>query len=320
MASAAIVVGAGVSGLTTALCLADSGVEVKVVTADEPRATTSAAAGAMWGPYLVEPRDRVREWSIRTLAELRVLAGQPDSGVRVRSGTEASRTSIEAPEWTDMLDDFRPCEPWELPIGFTAGWHYSAPLVDMPTYLQYLAGRLAAAGVRVEIDRVASLRALAEDWPVVVNCTGVAAHDLVPDDTMQPIRGQLVVTDNPGIEGFFTEATGLSPDLCHIYPHGETLVLGGTAEPGRWDREPDLDTARRILDRCRQIDSRVADANVIEHRVGLRPTTPAIQLHAERLENGALLIHNYGHGGAGVSLSWGCAHDVAEQVVQLSRS
>lgn len=316
MASAAIVVGAGVSGLTTALCLADSGVDVQVVTADEPQTTTSAAAGAMWGPYLVEPRDRVRAWSLRTLAELRSLAAQSGSGVRILPGIEASRTAVDAPEWTDMLDDFRACELSELPAGFTTGWHYSAPLIDMPTYLDYLTARLAAAGVQVEVDRVTSLRALADDWPVVVNCTGVGAHDLVPDPTMKPIRGQLLVTDNPGIDRFFSEDTGLSPDLCHIYPLGETLVLGGTAEPGRWDREPDMDTARRILDRCRQIDNRLADANVIEHRVGLRPTTPAVQLRAEHLDDGALLIHNYGHGGAGVSLSWGCAHDVADQVTR----
>ena len=318
MASAAVVVGAGVTGLTTAIALAESGVDVKVIADELPEATTSAAAGAMWGPYLVEPRRKVHGWSLRTLSELRTLALRPGTGVEVLPGIEASRTTGAAPAWSDMLDDLRPCAPGELPTGFASGWRYSAPLIDMPTYLGYLTTRLTATGTQLEVGHVTSLRALAADWPVVVNCTGCGAHDLVPDPTMQPIRGQLVVTTNPGVTEFFTENTGPSPDLCHIYPHGDTLVLGGTAEPGRWDLEADAGTADLIFTRCSAIDPRLADATVIGHRVGLRPTTPAVQLRSERLDSGTLIIHNYGHGGAGITLSWGCAADVADRVAKVT--
>lgn len=311
MAPAAVVVGAGVSGLTTAVCLAEAGVDVHVITADEPSETTSAAAGAMWGPYLVEPRQRVRGWSLDTLAVLRELAGSSETGVRVLSGIEASRVPTEAPDWADMVDDIRPCEPAELPSGFHTGWRFSAPLVDMPVYLSYLLDRLKNGGGSIEVAQIASLVPLAVDWPVVVNCAGLGALELVPDPTIEPIRGQLVITDNPGVTEFFTEATGLSPDLCHIYPQGDTVVLGGTAEPGNWSRDPDPTTADQILARCRQIDPRLTDTAVLEHRVGLRPTTPAVQVRAEPFDK-AVLIHNYGHGGAGVTLSWGCAHEVTQ--------
>lgn len=43
--------------------------------------------------------------------------------------------------------------------------------------------------------------------------------------------------------------------------------------------------------------------------VGLRPGRPTVRLEAER-RDGGLLVHNYGHGGAGLTLSRGCASAV----------
>jgi D-amino-acid oxidase len=163
-----------VSGLTTAVCLADAGLTVRIWTAEPPQATTSVAAGAMWGPYLVEPVDRVRVWSDRTLEELRKLATVPETGVHLVSGTEASRTDVDQPAWGDRLDGFRMCEVGELPEGFVTGWRFTVPAVDMPVYLGYLERRFVAAGGSVEIRRVASLGEAEVVAPVVVNCAGSA--------------------------------------------------------------------------------------------------------------------------------------------------
>jgi D-amino-acid oxidase len=306
----ALVIGAGVSGLTTAICLAEAGLRVRIWTAEPPQQTTSVAAGAMWGPYLVEPIDRVRVWSARTLQALRQLAGDPATGVRLTSGIEASRTPVDPPEWADQLDGFRMCQPDELPDGFATGWRFTAPLIDMPTYLDYLEHRFAAAGGISEIRRIESLTEAAEAAQIVVNCTGMGARDLVPDPDLTPTRGQLVVVENPGITEFFSEDTGLSTELLHFAPHGKTVILGGVAQPGEWSRQPDPATAAAILARCAKIEPRLRNARVLHHRVGLRPTRPYVRVDTQQL-NGSRVIHNYGHGGAGVTLSWGCAKDVA---------
>jgi len=305
--------GAGVSGLTTAICLAEAGMRVHIWTAEPPQQTTSVAAGAMWGPYLVEPIDRVRVWSTRTLEVLRQLVGDPATGVRLTSGIEASRTPVDPPDWADQLDGFRICQPEELPEGFATGWRFTAPLIDMPVYLDYLEGRLVAAGGTSEIRRISSLSEAADAAPVVVNCTGMGARDLVPDPDLTPIRGQLVVVENPGITEFFSEDTGLSPDLLHYAPHGNKVVLGGVAQPGDWSRKPDPAIAAAILARCAKVEPRLDDAKILEHRVGLRPTRPFVRVDSEGLGD-TVMIHNYGHGGAGVTLSWGCAIDVAVAV------
>lgn len=309
----ALIIGAGVSGLTTAVCLAESGLRVKIWAAEPPEQTTSYAAGAMWGPYLVEPVGRVRMWSARTLDVLQQLAADPATGVRLVSGIEASRTPGEQPAWGDQLDGFRMCEPSELPDGFAAGWRYTAPLVDMPVYLGYLRRRLETAGGDIETRRIDSLDRAAGLATVVVNCAGMGAHDLVPDPELTPVRGELVVIENPGIAEFFAEDTGLSPDLLHLYPQGDKVVLGGTAQPGVWSREPDPDTAAAIVARCAEVEPRLRGAKVIAHRVGLRPTRPCVRVEEDRLY-GVGVVHNYGHGGAGLTLSWGCAFEISRSI------
>jgi D-amino-acid oxidase len=302
----ALVVGAGVSGLTTAVCLAEAGWPVTVWASGTGSATTSFAAGATWSPYLVESSERVRAWSFETLQVLRQLAADSRTGIQLVSGVEASRGPMEPPLWRDGLDDFRMCEAGELPWGFTTGWRFLAPVVDMPVYLDYLLGRAEAAGAVLEIRRLGSLAEAVEAAPVVVNCAGIGARELVPDASVMPYRGQVVVVENPGIAEFFVEE-GEPP--VYFFPHRETVILGGTAQPGDDDIDPDPAIAAAIVERCARIEPRLAGARVLGHRVGLRPTRPTV-----RLEGDGRVVHNYGHGGAGVTLSWGCAHDVTALV------
>jgi len=312
-----LVIGAGVTGLTTAVTLAEAGHPVQVRTAEPPEITTSAVAGALWGPWLVEPRQRVLRWAEHTLIALRDLAADPGTGVRLASGIDVSNVRHDPPDWAHFLPGRRPCTDDELPPGYRYGIHYTAPLVDMPRYLAYLQRRLRNAGGTVELQHVHSIDDVAPDWPIVVNCAGLGARTLVPDPELHPIRGQHVIVTNPGMTEFLEADTGDSPDLIAIYPHTDHVVLGGTAEPGQWNREPDPDTAQTILARCIAVEPRLADARPIDHRVGIRPTRPEIRVSVAQRPDGTVIAHNYGHGGAGVSVSWGCATEITELILGI---
>ncbi|MCI2422898.1 FAD-binding oxidoreductase [Saccharopolyspora sp. K220] len=303
-----VVVGAGVSGLTTATVLAEAGAHVHVI-ADEVPGVTSLAAGALWGPYLVEPKDKVDQWSQHSLQVFRELAIVAGTGVRLCSGIDASRHAEAPPDWATTLPDFRPCEVSELPPGFVSGYRVTVPLIDMPVYLAYLQSRLEEAGGTIGQRR---LRTFDDAGPAaaIINCTGLGARDLVPDPALYPIRGQHVVVENPGLTEHFGEDTGPSPDLLCLYPHGDTLVLGGTAIDGSGDLTEDPATAQAILARCTAVEPRLTRTRVIEHRIGARPTRSRVRVERDHIDNGTPLVHNYGHGGAGVTLSWGCAADV----------
>jgi D-amino-acid oxidase len=121
---------------------------------------------------------------------------------------------------------------------------------------------------------------------------------------------------NPGIERFWLDEE--HPDgVTYIVPRGEDCILGGTAEDGEWDTTPDPTVGEGILRRCAELEPRLLGAQVLEHRVGLRPGRPAIRLEAEHFRDGTRVIHCYGHGGSGVTLSWGCADEVAELARQF---
>ena len=122
----------------------------------------------------------------------------------------------------------RDCEESELPDGFTSGFRYTAPLATMPIYLDYLRTRFERAGGTLEVSPVASLAGLARAAPVVVNCSGAAAHDLVPDPAVIPVRGQVVIAANPGIEEFLISRDPEPPWIVYMFPHGDTILLGGT--------------------------------------------------------------------------------------------
>lgn len=61
-------------------------------------------------------------------------------------------------------------------------------------------------------------------------------------------------------------------------------------------------------------------AEVLSAWAGLRPARQSgVRLEVEQLPGGRLLVHNYGHGGSGHTLHWGCAGHVAELIAaQLS--
>ncbi|MBO0803347.1 MAG: FAD-binding oxidoreductase [Nocardiopsaceae bacterium] len=346
----AVVVGAGVAGLTTAISLAEAGLSTRIVTAGLGEDTTSVAAGAIWGPVRCGPPERTHAWSATGLKVLSSLAadepapgvrgcppestGVPlrmQSGVRQVSGCQVS-ASPDSPEgWLDLVGGVRLLGPSELPAGMASGWRYTAPVVTMPTYLEYLRARYEAAGGTIEVAEVADLSSLPE--PVVVNCTGIGARDLVPDPSVYPVRGQVVVVENPGIDEFYINHTMDGSHYVYIFPHKEVVLLGGTAEEGAWDLSPRPDVAERIVADCARVHPLLRDARVVAHRVGLRPCRTAsgssgsgllrheyeVRLEPEPLGDGRVLWHNYGHGGGGVTLSWGCAAEITEAILESER-
>ena len=309
-----LVVGCGVIGLTAGVRMREAGLGVRIVTAALPLQTTSSVAAALWYPYKAYPEDRVLSWGSRTFEVFEELSRVTESGVHMREGVEIWREPVPDPWWAGAVPDVRRCTDDELPPGYTDGHAFAAPVVEMPVYLGYLLDRFAGSGGRVEHRAVSSLEDAGEGR-VVVNCAGLGARELVGDRSMEPIRGQIVRVRNPGLERFVLDEA--NPEgVTYVIPRSGDCVLGGTAEEGEWDTEPDPETAEAILRRCTALEPRLARAEVLEHKVGLRPGRPEIRLETEDVAHGPPRVHNYGHGGSGVTLSWGCAEETLRLVRQ----
>jgi D-amino-acid oxidase len=307
-----VVIGAGVIGLTTAICLAETDREVLVRTADPPHLTTSAVAGAMCGLTITGPDDPATRWGQVATKEFLALAEQPGTGVHMMRGRLVSNLADSQPPMAAAVPGFAACMTDEL-AGYRGGFWAELPFADMPRYIDHLLARLETAGGRVELRSVANLSEAAAVAPCVVNCTGVWAHALVPDPQVRPVKGQHVLVENPGLETFFYEG-GAASSWVGFFPHGERVVLGGVAIQDDWDLTPDQRISEQILARCIAVEPRLAHAQVLGSQVGLRPSRPTVRLEEESLGS-ARCIHNYGHGSVGVSLSWGCARDVEAMIV-----
>lgn len=307
------VVGAGVVGLTCALRLAEAGHRVRVVARERPADTTSAVAAAVWYPYRAFPFDRVLGWSRAGYQVFVELAGAEfEAGVRLRVGTELLRADGPDPWWAGAVPDL--AKVTDVPAGFAVGWRFTAPVVDMTRYLPWLAARLAGHGVATELAAVDDLRGLGG---VVVNCTGLGARELAPDPTVVPVRGQVVVVEQVGLTEWVVD-DGDGTSLTYVVPRLDDVVVGGTAEEGAEDLAVDPATAADILARATALVPALAGARVLGHKVGLRPTRPGVRLEAQHAAD-ATVVHCYGHGGAGVTLSWGCAADVVGLVERTDR-
>jgi D-amino-acid oxidase len=94
------------------------------------------------------------------------------------------------------------------------------------------------------------------------------------------------------------------------------VVLGGTAQYGDWNTNLSLADRERILAGCCEVYPSLAAAEVLGDWVGLRPGRTCIRLEAGLVHGGATgavpVVHNYGHGGSGLTLAWGCAGDVVQ--------
>lgn len=313
MEGEALVVGAGVIGLSTAVRLQERGWRVRVWTADDPLDTVSGVAAAIWYPFRAYPAERVLAWSARAYEEFVALARDPATGVHLRGGTELWRGEEPAIWSTPELAGIprAPAAADAVPAGYAGGQRLRVPVIEMPVYLRYLEARVLAAGGVVERRVLESLEEATALSPLVVNCTGLGARGLLGDDAVHPIRGQLIRVENPGLDRFLLDVD--APEgATYVIPRSRDCILGGTAEPGEWELRPDPAVAAGILERCLRLEPRLAGARVLEHRVGLRPGRPAVRLEVEVAPGGGRVIHSYGHGGAGVTVSWGCADEAAE--------
>jgi D-amino-acid oxidase len=353
-----LVIGAGVSGLTSGLVLRRQGFDVTIVADRFAPHITSVVAGALWewppavcGHHQNQiSLSRAKKWAATSYKTFTELARDPDTGVFLRRATFYFRRPVdERPRQLEKMNELGAVVDGFVhdrglvaangvnpDLGLRDAYSHLAPMIDTDRYLSWLLAEVRQAGCRVQLRSISgSLReqekALAQEFRVgaIVNCAGLGASQLA-NEPMYPLRGALIRVRNDGrTMPPITEAHCLSADessqergFVFIVPRGcDRLVLGGLAEPDEWDLNIGLDNyrpVREMYDRCIEFLPvlRKAEIDAAEPvRVGLRPMRKDnVRLGSEP---GAGIIHNYGHGGSGVTLSWGCALEVAGAVERV---
>tara|TARA_B100001121_G_scaffold308997_1_gene334499 strand:+ start:1483 stop:2427 length:945 start_codon:yes stop_codon:yes gene_type:complete len=304
------VIGAGVSGLSTGIRLIESGHKVNIFTDKSSPDTVSDTAAAWWYPFLAEPLEKTNRWSVETFDELvRLMEEEGVSCITMRLGREYLEEECTPPGWSHIIPHFRILEPDEIATGYCFGWELEAPVIEMHIYMPWLMNRFIDLGGEIITQNVRNISDLPGD--LIVNCCGIGGRELCQDKDLEPVRGQIVyIKQDPGFGRFDQRPES----LIYTIPRRDVTVLGGTAQRGDWDESIREDDTEEILTKCESLWPELDRSKIVGVSVGLRPSRKEVRLETESLPSGKRVIHNYGHGGAGVTLSWGCADEVARIV------
>lgn len=306
-----MVLGAGVSGLTCGIRLLEKGFRVQIIADRVPPYTTSDVAPAYWSPFRVYPEGRVLKWGRYTYGQFIDLSAERGTGVSLIRLMELYDHQVTNPWWEKAVPECVRANQSEVPPGFEDAYIVEVPLIETPIYMEYLVRRFNRLGGHIEKlnEGITSIEDLYREDAIIVNCSGLGAYEVCDDREVYPIRGQIVRTTNPGLTRCYHYESA-NNEITYIVPRSGDCVLGGTAEEHNWNTEIEEETAKKILDNCRKIEPSLIGAKILENRVGLRPGRNEVRLEIERVSDTCAVIHNYGHGGAGFTLSWGCAEEV----------
>jgi D-amino-acid oxidase len=302
------VIGAGVSGLTSAVVFAERGYDVSIFADEIGQRITSAAAAAIWFPYDAEPAGKVIPWALEAYHVLVDLSHVPRSGVSMIELRQFCRAGkIEIPGWARSLGA-RNLRHDEIASAFNSGFELTVPLMDTTIYLDYLRERLTNAGGAIQDGvRFEKVEDVDPRFGLLANCAGFGAKALVHDADLEPHRGQVAIV--PKIEGLTCAMVCDDAPLMYAIPRARDCVFGGTNDLSQ-NLTLDPKSTVRIIAECSRV-LKIDNPPVLAERVGIRPfRRSGVRVEHERLRDGRMLIHNYGHGGAGFTLSWGCAREI----------
>jgi D-amino-acid oxidase len=338
MNRSAAIMGAGVSGLTCGVVFAERGHRTAIFAKEIGQRTTSGAAAALWFPYDVEPANKVIPWALETFRTLIDLARNSNSGVSMIELRQFSRTEeIRIPDWAIPLGARRlsscvmssevengaaaDTATWMgrpkaersgseriKSLAFKSGFSLPVPLMDTTVYLDYLVNRfLSSGGAIIENVRLENLEDVDPKFDLVINCVGIGARELVGDTDLQPHRGQVAIV--PRIKDLPYAVVCDDAPLMYAIPRRNDCVFGGTNDLSDDLAVDSATTARIVAEGSRAL--KIEKPNVLAERVGLRPFRKSgVRVERAHLRDGRTVVHNYGHGGAGFTLSWGCAENV----------
>lgn len=161
--------------------------------------------------------------------------------------------------------------------------------------------------------KVENLQSLLAQYDLVINCTGLGTKWLsdVDDESLDAVRGQIIRVKAPWLR------FGVLTSQFYILPNNHCVILGGTKQKGNYDLSVCPQTAERILTGCCRLIPSLAQAEKVKDQVGLRPSRNSVRIEFDPRTK--RIIHNYGHGGSGVTLCWGSALEVVELVREAIR-
>lgn len=229
--------------------------------------------------------------------------------------------------------------------GAIDAYEHLAPIIDTDRCMAWLMKMVRGKGAELLTETIHGDLFLQEDHLLarfgacaIVNATGLACSETASDPTIYPLRGALLRVINDGKDfPKVDSAMSIAADTAHdgeivflVPRNNNILLLGGIAQRGELHLNITLDSPviKHMRRRCEAFLPVLKNARLDPEyplAQGLRPCrTRNVRVEREQrtrgLRNRSRIIHSYGHGGAGWSLSFGCAEDVVALVEDVIRA
>ena len=328
------IVGGGIIGLSTGLYLKrqNRAFDVTIISDKVTPETTADGAAGIWGIYLIKdtPKEQQKQWAQEThdfIEDLWLSENGGLMGISLVSSTRFNHDPILAEVWKDIVYGFRELTAQELAsYGRLTGTHshgyqfmtYTIEPVKLLPW--FMADFLRLGGKVIPNQKVKDLGQAGHDYnaDLIINCTGAWASALTGDKEIAALRGQVMRVKAPWIKDVILDDR---EDGNYIISNQDSVVFGGTHDFDNWDLAPSAQDRKFIWAGCKALAPHaVAKASHIKDWVGLRPGRNAVRLERDTCAYGGKtypLIHNYGHGGSGITIFWGCAKEVYDLVCDI---
>uniref|UniRef100_A0A915PTJ5 FAD dependent oxidoreductase domain-containing protein n=1 Tax=Setaria digitata TaxID=48799 RepID=A0A915PTJ5_9BILA len=337
------IIGEGASGTSSALALIERDPRLNItVFHDVPFEQTVS-----WGPAGLFRVDTLQnraygKRSFRRYAKLFREYGGEVSGVNLLSGHILSTNLTELVEqdeiYGDVVYNFRYLRESEMQQFADQGEskrmfaiHFTTYTTEGGKYIPWMKKQLLAKGVQFVQRHINTVKDLYNDFDVIVNCAGLNGGKVAGDGdhkNMFPIRGIIFEVNATWHKHFLYKGFE-----TFSIPTTNKVFIGSVKQAGRYDLEITPADRTDILNRYYQLQPAIKGAAVLNEWSGLRPgrrggirlemTTiryPVPKLKQTSNEKVVQVVHNYGHGGHGLTLGWGCAETVADLIVGNSVS
>jgi D-amino-acid oxidase len=308
-----LILGAGVSGLSTGILLLKKGYSVTIWAKDLPPYTTSNKAAAVWYPFSCGSPHQANGWLRATLTYFqKEILSEKSSGCKKTTVVEIFDHKTADPWWKNSTDSYQKIDKKYLPKEYVDGYQIDGLVMDTDVYMDYLVGTFKKLGGKMQQKAITTITEAFEKYNMVINCTGLGSRTLFNDPKVYACRGQILKIKPNDLDYSLFEEEGPN-SLAYVIPRLKDVILGGTVQDNDWNLHPDEKDTQDILRKYTNLFPQLKTPEILEIKVGLRPSRKEIRLEIEKYSDN-FVIHNYGHGGSGFNLSWGCAQNVVDLV------
>ena len=290
----AIVIGAGIIGLSLAIELNKLGLRVLVVEKGEPGREASWAAGGMLCDFPAETRPELLALATTSARMYPEFVHELEDGSQLKIDLRSVGTLLFAvvetgpsPATTraNALPSVTELEP-ALQLSGLSAQFLDEGCVD-PRDLT--AAAIAAArhrgvdfssgdhvlSVEVSHGKASGIRTNKTHFSagMVVNCAGAWAGQIGPHPfPTRPVKGQMLCVVMPEKE--MVRHVVRAPEVYLIPRSDGRMLIGATAEEAGFDKQTVPDTILKLRQAALDLVPRLADARILEAWAGLRPGTP----------------------------------------------